>query len=81
MQLTPDTLHQLAEDLRTHRRMLGLSRDKAAAQARLSVSFIRDAETDPGQCTLERLLQLSQVLGVKLWAGEPPAAPASPGLQ
>lgn len=81
MLLTPDTLHQLAQDLHAHRRMLGLSRQKAAALARLSVSFIRDAEADPGQCSLQRLLQLTRVLGIKLWSGEPPAQPASPGQQ
>ena len=32
----------------------------------VSTSFIRDAESNPGRCTVEKLLQLTQGLGLQL---------------
>lgn len=66
MQVNPDALPKLAQDLITERKRQGLSRQQAAAVCNVSTSFIRDAESDPGRCTLARLLQLTQGLGLTL---------------
>jgi HTH-type transcriptional regulator/antitoxin HipB len=39
---------------------------QAAAVCNVSTSCIRDVESDPGRCTLARLLQLTQGLGLTL---------------
>jgi len=66
MQLTAPVLAELAQRLQQERKTQGLSREQAAAVCNVSVSFIRDAESDPGRCSLERLLQLTQGLGLTL---------------
>ena len=44
----------------------------------VSTSFIRDAELDPGRCSLARLLQLTRGLGLTLTVtGWPPSARAA----
>lgn len=66
MQLHPRTLSTLAGQLASERKRQGLSREQAASVCNVSVSFIRDAETDPGRCSLEKLLQLVLGLGLSV---------------
>lgn len=74
MQVTPDTLPDLAQRLMTERKRQGLSRAQAAAVCNVSTSFIRDAESDPGACSLALLLRLTRGLGIQLeathWSSE-----------
>jgi HTH-type transcriptional regulator / antitoxin HipB len=65
MQLHTRSLNALAQRLRLERQRQGMTREQLAAVCNVSTSFIRDAESDPGRCTLERLLQLTQGLGLK----------------
>ncbi|WP_411884529.1 helix-turn-helix domain-containing protein [Polaromonas sp. YR568] len=64
MQLEPQTLPGLAQALVAERRRQGLSREQAAAVCNVSESFIRDAESDPGSCSLAKLLQLTYGMGL-----------------
>lgn len=91
MDISPDTLPEFARRLTTERKRQGLSRAQAAAVCNVSTSFIRDAESDPGRCSLARLQQLTRGLGLTLsvtgWqgaagpAGGPEgAAPGQPPL-
>jgi transcriptional regulator with XRE-family HTH domain len=64
MQLEPQTLPGLAQALVAERKRQGLSREQAAAVCNVSESFIRDAESDPGSCSLAKLLQLTQGMGL-----------------
>lgn len=66
MQLYTKTLNSLAQRLRQERQLQNLSREQLAAVCNVSSSFIRDAESDPGSCSVERLLQLIQGLGLKV---------------
>ncbi len=66
MQLHPKTLNALAQRLQYERQRQDLSREQLAAVCNVSTSFIRDAESNPGRCSLEKLLQLSQGLGLQL---------------
>ena len=66
MQLSNRALTELAQRLVEERKRQGLSRDQAAAVCNVSASFIRDAESDPARCTLGRLLQLTQGLGLTM---------------
>lgn len=66
MQLKPQTLNALAQRLKHERQLQDLSRDQLAAVCNVSPSFIRDAESNPGRCSVEKLLQLTQGLGLKL---------------
>lgn len=66
MNISPDTLPELARRLFAERKRQGLSRAQAAAVCNVSTSFIRDAELDPGRCSLARLLQLTRGLGLAL---------------
>lgn len=56
----------LADRLLAERNRQGLSRDQAAAVCNVSPSFIRDAERNPGQCTLEKVLLLVGGLGMSI---------------
>lgn len=91
MDITPDTLSEFAKRLMTERKRQGLSRAQAAAVCNVSTSFIRDAESDPGRCSLARLQQLTGGLGLTLsvtgWqgaagpaGGADDAAPGQPPL-
>ena len=64
MQLHTKTLNSLALRIRHERLLQDLSREQLAAVCNVSVSFIRDAESDPGRCSVERMLQLVQGLGL-----------------
>jgi HTH-type transcriptional regulator/antitoxin HipB len=66
MQIDPDVLPELAKRLMAERKRQGLSRAQAASVCNVSTSFIRDAETEPGRCSLARLLQLTSGLGLTL---------------
>lgn len=66
MQVTPDTLPELAKRLLLERKQQGLTRAQAASVCGVSTSFIRDAEADPSRCTLALLLQLVEGLGLSL---------------
>lgn len=83
MQVEVHHLAKLAECLLAERKRQGLSREQAAAVCNVSTSFIRDAESDPGSCSLARLLQLTQGLGLKMtlsgWQTEAPKRKSSSG--
>jgi len=66
MQLHTKTLNSLAQRLQYERQRQDLSREQLAAVCNVSTSFIRDAESNPGRCSLEKLLQLTQGLGLQL---------------
>ncbi|WP_447778972.1 helix-turn-helix domain-containing protein [Variovorax boronicumulans] len=80
MKLTPDSLPELALRLKAERRRQGLSRAQAAAVCGVSTSFIRDAESDPGRCSLLKLLLLGSGLGLQAsfdgWLGDDPGGDA-----
>ncbi len=66
MQLKVQSLPELAQALMGERKLQGLSREQAAAVCNVSESFIRDAESDPGRCSLIKLLQLTEGLGLTM---------------
>lgn len=66
MLLTPAKLSILARQLTLERKRQGLSREQAAAVCGVSTSFIRDAETEPARCSLGRLLQYMEGLGLSM---------------
>ena len=66
MQILPHAFPALAQHLARERRSQGLSREQAAAVCNVSTSFIRDAESDPGRCSLAKLVLLTQGLGLTL---------------
>jgi len=66
MQLTPETLKQLSQQLLQERKRQGLTRAQAAGVCNVSESFIRDAESDPGRCSLALLLRLFTGLGLRV---------------
>lgn len=66
MKLDVSMLPNLAKHLLNERKRQGLSREQAAAICNVSESFIRDAESDPGRCTLAKLLLLGQGLGLSV---------------
>lgn len=65
MQIHSKTLNSLAQRLQKERQRQNLSREQLAAVCNVSPSFIRDAESNPGRCSLEKLLQLIQGLGLR----------------
>lgn len=65
MELHPDSMSALAQQLRRERQAQGLSREQLAAVCNVSTSFIRDAETNPERCSLMLLLRLTQGLGLR----------------
>jgi HTH-type transcriptional regulator / antitoxin HipB len=66
MQIDSLAMNQLAQRLKAERKRQGLSREQTAAVCNVSPSFIRDAESNPGGCSLGLLLQLSQGLGLRM---------------
>ncbi len=68
----------LAKALEFERKRQNLSRQEAAAVCGVSTSFIRDAEANPENCSLGKLLKLTEGLGLSLnVAGLEQAKPAS----
>lgn len=66
MQLHPRTLHSLALRIQHERLLQDLSREQLAAVCNVSTSFIRDAEKEPGSCSVEKLLRLVYGLGLRV---------------
>ncbi|MGH6626967.1 MAG: helix-turn-helix domain-containing protein [Burkholderiaceae bacterium] len=66
MDINQKSIEQLGQRLMNERKRQGLSREQAAAVCNVSASFIRDAEADPGRCSLARMAQLIQGLGLTL---------------
>jgi transcriptional regulator with XRE-family HTH domain len=66
MQLHTQTLNAFAQRLQNERQCQDLSREQLASVCNVSTSFIRDAESNPGRCSLEKLLQLTQGLGLRV---------------
>jgi HTH-type transcriptional regulator / antitoxin HipB len=62
MQLHQDNLADLAIQLSARRKSQGLTRSQLAGVCGVSESFIRDAESTPGRCSLAKLMVLSQGL-------------------
>lgn len=83
MQLHTKTLNALAQRLNRERQLQGLSREQLAAVCNVSTSFIRDAESHPGRCSLELLLQLTEGLGLTAtlsgWQNDIKSNPQSDG--
>lgn len=69
MKINPVTLAELASALSNERRRQKLSREDAAAVCGVSTSFIRDAESNPENCTLGKLAKLINGLGLSLEVG------------
>jgi DNA-binding transcriptional regulator YiaG len=59
-------LTNLSLQIKTHRRSQGLSQADLAALSGVSTSFVRDAETQVGKCTVERLLKVWTTLGLEV---------------
>lgn len=75
MYITSDGFPELAQALTTERKRQGLTRSQTAAVCNVSPSFIRDAESHPERCSLEKLVLLVGGLGLTLDIGgwsEPP---------
>ena len=76
MQINPTRFAQLAQALTTERKRQGLTRSQTAAVCNVSPSFIRDAESHPERCSLEKLVLLVCGLGLTLniegWTQPPP---------
>ena len=66
MHITPTQFTQLAKALTTERKRQGMTRSQTAAVCNVSPSFIRDAESHPERCSLEKLALLVCGLGLKL---------------
>ena len=64
--LHSDTFNELANSLVAERKRQGLSRSQAASVCNVSTSFIRDAETQPGRCSLAKLSQVINGLGLTM---------------
>lgn len=61
-----DTFSELANRLAAERKRQGLSRAQAASVCNVSMSFIRDAETEPGRCSMAKLSQVINGLGLTM---------------
>ena len=76
MHITSDGFPELAQTLSTERKRQGLTRSQTAAVCNVSPSFIRDAESHPERCSLEKLVLLVCGLGLTLsiegWTQPPP---------
>ena len=87
MKIEVSHLNDLAKALAFERKRQKLSREEAAAVCGVSTSFIRDAEADPANCSLGKLLKLMGGLGLSLnvaglvqsdtWQAGAPDKPAS----
>lgn len=66
MKIELNTLSGLAGLLESERKRQKLTRAQAAAVCNVSPSFIRDAETQPERCTLGKLVQLVNGLGLSM---------------
>jgi predicted transcriptional regulator len=69
------SLETLAQQLKAERDGQGLSRAQASSVCNVSESFIRDAETNPANCSLGLMLKLINGLGLTVvidgWQSSP----------
>jgi transcriptional regulator with XRE-family HTH domain len=82
MHITSTGFSELAQTLSTERKRQGLTRSQTAAVCNVSPSFIRDAESHPERCSLEKLVLLVNGLGLRLeisGLSEPPNNKAQRG--
>lgn len=66
MKIETSRLIDLGKALAVERKRQKLSREEAASVCGVSASFIRDAESDPGNCSLGKLVRLVSGLGLSL---------------
>ncbi len=71
MKINHMTLAELAWVLSAERKRQKLSRQEAAAVCGVSTSFIRDAESNPENCSLGKLAKLINGLGLSLEVAGP----------
>ena len=69
---------QLGQILATRRRVLKLSQRALAAKLVISQNRLSELETNPGTLTVDRLLELANLLGLELVIQDrPPMQPSS----
>ena len=69
---------QLGQILATRRRASRLSQSKLAAKLVISQNRLSELETNPGTLTVDRLLELANLLGLELVIQDrPPMQPSS----
>jgi len=68
---------QLGQILATRRRASKLSQRALAAKLAISQNRLSEIETDPGALTVERLLELANLLGLELVIHDRPSAQGS----
>jgi len=66
MKIETSCLRELGIALEAERKSQKLSREEAASVCGVSASFIRDAESDPENCSLGKLVRLISGLGLSL---------------
>ena len=66
MNIETSCLCDLGKALEAERKRQKLSREEAASVCGVSASFIRDAESDPENCSLGKLVRLISGLGLSL---------------
>lgn len=66
MKIETSDLLELGKALAVERKRQKLSREEAASVCGVSASFIRDAESDPQNCSLGKLVRLVSGLGLGL---------------
>jgi HTH-type transcriptional regulator/antitoxin HipB len=66
MKIETNLLTELAKALKAERKRQKLSREEAASVCDVSASFIRDAEANPENCSLGKMVKLITGLGLSL---------------
>jgi transcriptional regulator with XRE-family HTH domain len=66
MKIETSCVRELGKALEAERKRQKLSREEAASVCGVSASFIRDAESDPENCSLGKLVRLISGLGLSL---------------
>lgn len=72
---------QLGQVLATRRRASKLSQHALAAKLGISQNRLSEIETNPGTLTVDRLLELANLLGLELVIQDRPALQASSGTE
>jgi transcriptional regulator with XRE-family HTH domain len=78
MNIESSCLRELGKALEAERKRQKLSREEAASVCGVSASFIRDAEYDPENCSLGKLVRLISGLGLSLSVAGWPQSQALP---
>jgi transcriptional regulator with XRE-family HTH domain len=78
MKIEVSSVRELGKALEAERKRQKLSREEAAAVCGVSASFIRDAESDPENCSLGKLVRLISGLGLSLNVAGWPQSQALP---